>query len=202
MRISLIVAMDRHALIGTKDGLPWHLPADLERFRRITTGKTVIMGRATHEHIGRPLSDRFNIVLSRRQDYSSPGCIVAKSIDEALKQANSDEVFIIGGADVFRQAMPFADRICLTVIQHVFSGNTYFPVRSAERFLGGVVENDYFTPDDRNHYAYRFMTLDKRGRRVSIRGILDENSKETGRGVTPKIWREKEAEIEVPERQD
>ena len=73
MRISLIVAMDRHALIGTKDGLPWHLPADLERFRRITTGKTVIMGRATHEHIGRPLSDRFNIVLSRRQDYSSPG---------------------------------------------------------------------------------------------------------------------------------
>lgn len=109
--ISLIVAMDRNRLIGNETGLPWRLPADLRRFRKLTTGKPIIMGRKTFEHIGGPLKDRLNIVLTRQTDFTYPGVVVVHSIEEAfhhaqqeLPQWGGDEIMIIGGAEVYRQA--------------------------------------------------------------------------------------------------
>jgi dihydrofolate reductase len=132
MRLSIIVAMSNEGLIGNETGLPWHLPSDLKRFRNITWGKPVIMGRKTFGLLGKPLDGRPNIVLTHQPDFPVLGAEVAHSLDEALTLASKHlsyyckEVFIIGGATVFREAVPLCDRIYLTVVEGQFTGNTYF----------------------------------------------------------------------------
>jgi dihydrofolate reductase len=165
-RVSLIVAMDRHRLIGDAKGLPWHLPADLRRFRKLTTGKPIVMGRKTLDQIGRALPNRVNVVLTRQSDFAAEGCLVVHSMEEALKVArrvlpelHADEVMIVGGADVYRQALPFATCVYLTIVEGEFTGNTYFP--PSDSFRGQVVQTESLAADEKNRYAHRFLIVDR-----------------------------------------
>lgn len=127
-RLSIVVAMSRNRVIGRGGRLPWHIPEDLRRFKALTMGHALIMGRRTHESIGRPLPGRRNIVLSRSA-VALPGCEVAGSLPEALRLARTTdpEPFVIGGAEVFREAMPLATRLHLTRIDRDVDGDVSFP---------------------------------------------------------------------------
>jgi len=128
MIISLIAAMAENRVIGRKNKMPWDLPSDRKRFHAITRGHPVILGRKTFESIGRPLSARTNIVLTRRTDYSAPGCIVVHDIESAFAAcAEADEVFVCGGEEIFRETISMSDRIYLTLIHQLVEGDAYFP---------------------------------------------------------------------------
>jgi dihydrofolate reductase len=129
MRISLIVAMAENRVIGRGGSIPWKIPGEQRMFRRITSGHTLIMGRKTHEDIGRPLPDRLNIVISRRPGYQPAGCLAADSLEKALSLCpNAEtEAFIIGGGRLFRESIRLADRIYLTVVPLAVPGDTFFP---------------------------------------------------------------------------
>lgn len=127
--LSIIVAVARNGVIGDRNQLLWHISEDLRRFKAITSGHTVVMGRKTFESLGRPLPNRRNIVVSRQTDLAIPGCEVARSLGEAVAIArNEDEVFIIGGGQIYEQALPLASRIYLTVVDADYEGDTHFPV--------------------------------------------------------------------------
>lgn len=135
MTVSLIAAMGRNRVIGSQGGIPWHLPQDLRRFRALTLGQTLIMGRRTFESIGRPLPDRTTIVLTRQAAYQAAGCLTAGSLDRALLLARpATVVFICGGGTVYRQTLPLADRIYLTEIDCDVAGDTFFPDIPVEGF--------------------------------------------------------------------
>jgi dihydrofolate reductase len=120
-KFSLIVAMDENRLIGSNNGLPWHLPADLAFFKRTTMGKPIVMGRKTFESIGRPLPGRRNIVVTRDPDFSAAGCDIANSIDAALDLcADDEEVMLIGGASLYQQSLSRATQLYITQIHHRF----------------------------------------------------------------------------------
>lgn len=126
--ISLIVAHDKNRVIGYENEMPWHLPGDLKYFKEMTLGKPVIMGRKTFESIGRPLPGRRNIIITRNTEYRSDGIEVVGSLDAALELvADVEEIMIIGGAQIFEQAMSLADKLYVTLIDHEFKGDTYFP---------------------------------------------------------------------------
>ncbi|MBB5019832.1 dihydrofolate reductase [Chitinivorax tropicus] len=126
--VSLIAAMARNRVIGIENRLPWHLPEDLQYFKRITMGKPVIMGRKTYESIGRPLPGRRNIVVTRSLEWAADGVHIAHSIDEALRLAGEiEEIFVIGGAELYQQAMPFAQRLYLTEVDLTPPGDAHFP---------------------------------------------------------------------------
>ena len=133
IKISLVVAMGHNGVIGNRGGLPWKIAADMKRFRRLTLGKPIIMGRKTHEAIGHKLDERFNIVLTHRS-LLTPGVLVARAIDEALDMAGSvrerwgDEVMVIGGAQVYRAFAPLADLIHITLVDGEFEGDAFFDV--------------------------------------------------------------------------
>ncbi len=122
--IALIAAFSLNHVIGRNGTLPWDLPEDLRRFRELTTGHTVIMGRKTYESIGRPLPNRVNIVVNTTQDFA--GCLSARSLLDALEMARGD-AFVIGGSSLFNEALPLADRLYLTLIDRTIEGDTYFP---------------------------------------------------------------------------
>ncbi len=126
--VSLIVAVAANGVIGAKNRLPWHLPADLRFFKATTMGRPVIMGRRTFESIGRALPGRTNVVVTRRPELALPGCIMADSLDAAYRAAGATgEVFVIGGAELFREALAHADRLYLTEIHAAFEGDVHFP---------------------------------------------------------------------------
>lgn len=126
--VSLIAAMDRKRLIGRDNALPWRLPEDLRHFKATTLGKPVIMGRKTWESLGRPLPGRRNIVVSRNAGYAAAGAELATSLPAALALAgDADEAFVIGGAELYRQALPLAQRLYLTEIDAEFAGDAWFP---------------------------------------------------------------------------
>ena len=128
MIISLIAAMSKNRVIGKNNTMLWKLPQDMERFRKITSGKPVVMGRKTFESIGRPLPKRTNIIITHDKNYKQDGCIVVHSAGEALKAASgSPEIMIIGGEQIFRKFLPRADRMYLTIIDENFEGDAYFP---------------------------------------------------------------------------
>jgi dihydrofolate reductase len=127
MRVSAIVAMATNRCIGRDNTLPWRLPADLKRFKQLTLGHTLIMGRKTYESIGRPLPGRTTLVVTRQRDYAPEGVQVAHSLEQALELARGDEVFIAGGADLYRQAMEHVRRLYLTRIGRDYEGDTFFP---------------------------------------------------------------------------
>lgn len=133
MIVSQIVAMSENRVIGKNGALPWRIPADLKFFKEKTTGHAIVMGRRTFESIGRALPNRLNIVVTRSVDFSAPGIVVAPSIEAALKIAVErstewgDEVFVIGGGEIYKQSLACADRIYLTKVRATIEGDTYFP---------------------------------------------------------------------------
>lgn len=132
MTISLIVAMSENRVIGKNNQLPWHIPEDLKRFKKLTMGHPIIMGRKTFESIGRPLPGRDNFILSRNPKYSVPGTTTFQSLDAVIsfakeKYSVDEEFFIIGGEQIFKQALPLANRIYLTKILSQVDGDTFFP---------------------------------------------------------------------------
>ena len=160
MRISLIAAMAENRVIGRDNQLPWRLSADLKHFRKITTGKPIIMGRNTHESIGKPLPDRLNIIITRDQQYQADGCVVVHSIDAALEAAGEvEEVMIMGGAQLYEQMIERADRLYLTLVHAEIEGDVYFPDIDWEHWHEISAEN--FKSDDKNEYDYSFCVLDR-----------------------------------------
>ncbi len=120
--------MSRNRVIGIKGEIPWKIPADLRRFRKLTTGHPVIMGRKTFESIGRPLPDRVNIVLTKQPDYHAEGCLPARSLEAALLLAEpAGEVFICGGEEIYRQTLPLAGKLYLTILEQDYAGDALFP---------------------------------------------------------------------------
>lgn len=163
MRIALIAAMAEDRVIGRDNQLPWHLPADLKHFRKITTGKPVIMGRHTHESIGRPLPGRTNIVVTRDRTFLADGCTVVDSIEAALDAAgDAEEVMIMGGAQLYAQTLNRADRLYLTLVHARIRGDTRFPEIDWKDWQAVSVEN--FPANDSNPFAYSFCVYDRQAR--------------------------------------
>ena len=160
MKISVIAAMSENRVIGRDGALPWHLPTDLARFKSITTGHTVIMGRKTFESVGQPLPNRRTIVITRNNDYQCAGVFIAHSLDEALDHvAREDEIFILGGEAVYRIALPRADRLYLTIIHATIEGDTHFPPFDPDQWK--LVEDERHEPDDRHAYAFSFRRYER-----------------------------------------
>jgi len=135
MKLSLIVAMATNRTIGLNNQMPWHLSADLKKFKQITMGQPIIMGRKTFESIGRPLPGRQNIIISRNPRYQQPGCSVFNDLDSALQSCTDhDEVFVIGGATLYAATVVCADRLYITEIQKEFEGDTWFPEINPEQW--------------------------------------------------------------------
>ncbi len=158
---SIIVAQSENRVIGINNTLPWHLPADLKRFKAITMGHHMIMGRKTYESIGKPLPGRTSIVITRNKDLVFDGCIMAHSLYEAFEiaQKNNDtEAFVIGGAELIKQAIDNCDKLYLTTIHQYFEGDTFLdPLASNWKEIEHVVH----APDEKNAYSYSFITYEK-----------------------------------------
>lgn len=161
MQISIIAAITDDRLIGVGNQLIWHLPADLKHFKTVTMGKPIIMGRKTHEAIGKPLPGRRNIVISRQKDFNSEGCEVFASLEAALIALQDySEVMIIGGSEIYAAALPKADTMLLTLVHHAFTGDTYFPKWNARNWQ--EIEREDFEPDENNKYPYSFIVLKRK----------------------------------------
>jgi dihydrofolate reductase len=157
-RISLVAAIGKNNVLGKDNKLIWHIPEDMNRFKTLTSGFPIIMGRKTFESIGRPLPNRTNIVISRDPKQIHPDAIMASSIVDAFEKAltlHSKEIFVIGGSQIYHESMPYADRIYLTIINASPEGDTFFPDYS--NFKKVVEERK---SKDAN-YSYTFYTLDK-----------------------------------------
>ncbi len=157
--ISLVVAMDESGLIGRNGQLPWRLPEDLRHFRRLTLGKTVLMGRKTWDSLGKPLEGRRNWVLSRDRTFRPPGCEVFGTLDEALAAHRDGELVVIGGAELYRQALPHAQTVHLTRVHARVQGDTHFPAWNAGEFTQTAAVDH--AADDRHAHAYSFVTLER-----------------------------------------
>ncbi|MBP3949913.1 dihydrofolate reductase [Bacillus suaedae] len=159
--ISFVVAMDQNRAIGKENQLPWHLPADLAFFKRVTTGHTIVMGRKTFESIGRPLPNRRNIIVTRDDSYVAEGCEVVTTKAEVLELAEENkEIFVIGGTEIFSLFWEEVDRLYVTYIDAVFEADTYFPnIEQSEWMLTSV---DAGTVDEKNKYPHEFRMYDRK----------------------------------------
>ena len=159
MTVSIVVAIAQNNAIGKDNQLLWHLPKDLKHFKEITSGHTIIMGRKTYESVGKPLPNRRNIIITR-QNITIDGCEVVNSMDEALKLcAGEDEVFIVGGAEIYKQALALTDRIYLTIVHQEFDGDTYFPEIKEDEWT--ETKREDHQADDRHAIPYSFITLER-----------------------------------------
>lgn len=158
MRISLLVAASENNVIGKDNQLPWHISHDLKRFKLLTMGHHIIMGRKTHESIGKALPGRINVVITRNKDYRAEGCLLVYSVEEALMKSSEDnEVFVIGGEEIFRETLPVADRIYLTHIHKSFDGDAFMPEINRQEWAEVVMERRTEHPD----FDYSYITLDR-----------------------------------------
>ncbi len=160
MIVSLVVAVAENGVIGRDNALPWRLPNDLRFFKKTTLGHPILMGRATFESIGRPLPGRLNLVLSRNADLHIEGCTVVHSLDEAIAAStDASELMVIGGAQVYAQVLPSADRIYLTRVHGDVEGDTWFPAFDATQWRAESSERH--EADDQHAHAYSFITLQR-----------------------------------------
>ncbi len=160
MTLTIIAAMSENRVIGRDGRLPWHLPADLRRFRLRTTGHRVIMGRRTFDSIGRSLSGRELIVVSRSRPSSADGAAVVRSLDEAIAaSAGDDEVFVAGGAEVYALALPLADRLDLTIVHAELEGDTFFPDFAPGAWT--LTAEERHEADDDHAYAFSFRRYER-----------------------------------------
>ncbi len=161
MTISIIAALASNSVIGRGNQMPWHLSADLKRFKALTMGHHLIMGRKTFESIGRPLPGRTTIVVTRQSDFSAPDVVVAPSLDAALDLARGDgEVFIAGGADIYEQMIHRADRMYLTRVHADFDGDALFPDFD-DVTEWSLVDSEHHEPDGTNPLPYSFLTYER-----------------------------------------
>lgn len=152
--------MDRNRVIGRDNQIPWRLPDEMKWFKSATMGKVVVMGRKTYESIGRPLSGRHNIVLTRNPDYQAEGCTVVHSIEEAITAAGREkEIMVIGGAYLYRHFLPLADCLYLTYIEADVGGDTYFPDFDPAGWR--TVYQESYQADERNPYNFRISILQR-----------------------------------------
>ncbi|HEV8355935.1 MAG TPA: dihydrofolate reductase [Gemmatimonadales bacterium] len=159
MIVSLVVAVSENRVIGKAGKLPWRLPKDLQHFKKLTLDHTVIMGRKTFEEIQRPLTNRRNVVISRNPGFHPHGVTVVPSLAEALALgATEDEVFVVGGGEIYRLALPRADRLHLTVVHAVVEGDTFFPPLDAAWALD---EEERHEPDEKHAFAFTFRTYSR-----------------------------------------
>lgn len=160
-QISIVVAISENNAIGRDNQLLWHLPADLKHFKNITTGHTIIMGRKTFDSIGKPLPNRRNIIITRQKKLNIEGVEVVNSLNDALALCEGEtEVFVIGGAEIYKQAIAVSHRIYLTRVHQEFEADAFFPEIDNESWK--EVEKVDHLPDEKNKFAYTFSTLERR----------------------------------------
>lgn len=160
MSISFIFAMDRNRAIGVNNTLPWHLPADLKFFKTVTMGHPILMGRKTYESIGKPLPGRRNIVLTQNTAYRAEGCEVIHSVSEAVQAFRDQELFVIGGAEIFRLFASEVDRMYITFIEHEFEADTYMSELDLSNWT--LVSSEQGEQNEKNPYEYYFRIYQRK----------------------------------------
>lgn len=179
MELAMIVAQSTNRVIGIENELPWRLPKDLQYFKRVTLGKPVIMGRKTYESIGRPLPERANIVISSNRDYVVDGVTVVHSLEEAISAANKlakldksiAEIMVIGGAQIYQQALPLARTLYITQVEAHLDGDAHFPEVDFNHYKETARES--YTSDDTNPYDYSFITYVKKEQSILVNESAD-----------------------------
>ncbi|MDF1518378.1 MAG: dihydrofolate reductase [Lutibacter sp.] len=159
--VTIIAAIADNNALGKDNQLIWHLPADLKRFKKTTLNHAVIMGRKTYESLGKPLPNRTNIVITRDKNYKTEGCVVVNSLKEAIKAvAEVDKnPFILGGAEIYKQAMPFTDRLDITFVHHKFEADVFFP--EIDKTVWKETSREDIKADENNKYDYSFVTFER-----------------------------------------
>ena len=159
MTISLIVAASENSVIGRQGDLPWRLSDDLKRFKAVTMGKPIVMGRKTYESIGRPLPGRQNIVITRQQGYVAEGCDVVATVEQAVEVAGeADEIMVIGGSEIYALFLPAAERLYLTRVHAEVDGDAFFPTPDDD---WGLVSDEPFAADEKNEYDVSFRIYER-----------------------------------------
>ena len=160
--ITMIAAVAENKALGKNNQLIWHLPADLKRFKNITRGHHVIMGRKTYESLGRPLPNRVNIVISTNPDFLAPDCIVVNSLEAAIEAAKEDDnPFILGGATIYEQGLDWASKLDITLVQESFEADVFFPEIDPKIWV--EVSREDHKADDKNQFDYSFVQYEKIG---------------------------------------
>ena len=160
--ITLIAAIAKNNALGKDNDLIWHLPADLKRFKKVTTGHPILMGRNTFESIGKPLPNRTSIIITRNNNYFVDGCLIANSIEQAIELTEGKDAFIIGGAQIYKDALEqdLVDRLDITLLHHEFEADAFFPEINME--IWKEVAREDFKADEKNKYDYSFVSYEKR----------------------------------------
>jgi dihydrofolate reductase len=161
--IKILVACDENRVIGKDNQLIWHLPADLKRFKSLTTGHVILMGRKTYESIGKPLPNRTTIVITRQVDFQAEGTITAHSVEEAILKAKSltrEDIFIVGGAEIYSLSLAMADQLLVTQLHDIFEGDAFFPEISADTWE--IVDRERGVTDEKNPFQYSYITYQKK----------------------------------------
>lgn len=159
--VTIIAAIAANNALGKDNQLIWHLPVDLKRFKKTTLNHAVIMGRKTYESLGKPLPNRANILITRDENYKAEGCLVVNSVKEALKAAAEvdENPFILGGAEIYKQAMPFTDKLDITFVHHQFEADVFFP--EIDKTIWKETSRENFKADENNKYDYSFVTFER-----------------------------------------
>ncbi|WP_027417952.1 dihydrofolate reductase [Aneurinibacillus terranovensis] len=158
--VSIVVAMDKNRVIGKDNKLPWHLPADLAYFKSITMGHVIVMGRKTHDSIGRPLPGRKNVVLTRDKTYAAPGCMIMHSVQDVLVKFGDEVIDVIGGAEIIAQFLPYTDKLYMTRIEETFDGDVFFPQINRDDWE--LISKEKGTTDEKNPYTYDFFVYQRK----------------------------------------
>ena len=159
--ISIIAAVANDGVIGTGNLMPWHISEDLRRFKAITTGHPVVMGRKTFESLGRPLPNRTNVVISRNPDFKANGCVIVGSLEQAISIfPETENIFVIGGGEIYRQAMPVADRLYLTHVLADYQGDTHFPEVDARQWE--EIGSEHYERGENFPHPFRFVDYRRR----------------------------------------
>lgn len=160
--IIIIAAIAENNALGKDNDLIWHLPADLQRFKKVTTGYPIIMGRNTFESIGKPLPNRKTVIVTRNKEYSQQGCLIANSLEEAIQLvSDAEKIFIIGGAQIYKEAIEkkLADQLDITLVHNTFDADVFFPEINTEKWM--EISKEKFERDTKNKFDYSFITYKK-----------------------------------------
>ena len=161
MKLSIIVAMDKNRVIGKDGNLPWHISSDLKNFKKITMGKPILMGRKTHESIGKILPGRENIILTKKRNYSVEGCIVKNNLDEVLSNFKKvSELIVMGGATLYEQTLDKVEKLYITEVRACIEGDIFFPEYDPDQWV--EISRNSFEADENNEYDYSFTVLERK----------------------------------------